>query len=94
MIDLPVLTCNRCGECCRKSAECSLRTMVGLPAKYNGRCAVLRDEPDGTATCMIGEAMPWFIRLEMFHGICDPQFHEDRKEIYVDPVKVDSRSRA
>lgn len=77
------MSCNRCGECCRRGGECTLRRWcpIPTPAKFEGRCEFLIDQPDGTATCErmanMDQEAAWFRNL--VNGTCD--FPELRKDI-------------
>lgn len=81
----PPKDCNRCGECCRVGGACLLRPMAGLPAAYNGRCDILRDNADGTTHCYLIEHCLNTPVLEMWasqyqlDGTCE--WPEHRKEI-------------
>lgn len=80
----PVLTCNRCGECCKTGAPCAARQWFGAERtlSFTGTCELLEELPDGTTQCRaVVEAnrrkMPWLTWTVI--GTCD--FPELRKEI-------------
>jgi hypothetical protein len=49
-VNLPVLDCNRCGECCRQGGSCGLRgeswTLRTMPLEFVGPCDLLTSDGD------------------------------------------------
>jgi hypothetical protein len=84
-VELPQLSCNRCGACCLRGGPCVVRKFGGLPVDFEGRCEVLVDMPDGTTNCpLLGAAFnsegPAKIWASLYvNGECD--FQDIRKEI-------------
>lgn len=79
-------TCNTCGECCRVAPRCELRVAASKPLELSGPCELLRENADGTATCMVLErlAVRYPLSLPIYvTGICN--FPHRRKEIACNP---------
>lgn len=75
-----VADCNRCGVCCTHGGSCELRRLHPFAnPEFIGRCAFLRDTPDGRTTCERLDDLPAELRANYIDGRCD--FPDDRVEV-------------
>ena len=81
---LEILTCNRCGECCKRGGSCELRRLDPMMPGvfFEGRCRFLVDIGGGATECLrlrgVDMSLPWVRRL--IDGTCD--FPDVRREVF------------
>ncbi len=83
----PVLTCNRCGECCRRGGACTLRnvswSLQDLPYSFEGSCELLDGNECTVLRELVRTGQADFLKLFKVVGECD--FPDWRKELS-DPI--------